>query len=510
MSASIAYNSAYQESAGTLSQEAQYIESYSESGSSNSSFSYGLLTPTSTVDFSAAVSRRHSVASDNHMGSGNSFERGHSLSSHAGTTSFKGPSSHHRPSRSARSRNRLPATPGYDFGSSPTEPQFCHRSNVDLSYERPHFRNPFAPQTPYVCGAAASALEVAIHEEDHPDIPGLESRSISNKLLDWPAYFEDLAGRNCSQADWNQDPVDFGFDPSTRLDLVSDHPGLLPSPGLLNFGMVNGTPPETSLPQTIAPQETFVYPSSSLSPSTPVSDDHESVFQTPATRSGVQSRTPMRDEFPSPAPTVSEDESPSKVKCNNEVRRAIFDAIKRQSPPAQTGSNKRKRKSVVKTEIKTECMGFTCDFIPTASSANKLYLCEHCNLRFERPEHRNRHNDTIVHRLRLEELNMKPANEKAGTKKWPCEVPKCHTRVTRMDNLKPHYQKTHFYVKYVTDANGHRYEDAKGKRKRNEYVSPEEAVVLGMGDWDPRTPEGQSQIEATKSKKSQRSKQRFD
>ncbi|KAL8969007.1 MAG: hypothetical protein Q9183_002199 [Haloplaca sp. 2 TL-2023] len=510
MSASIAFNSAYGESTATLSQEAQYVESYSESGSSNSSFSYGLLTPTSTADFSAATSRRQSIASDNHLCSENAFEKSSSLFSHGGTTSFKAPPIHRRPSRCSRSRNTLPATPGYDFGSSPTGPQLCQRSNIDFSFEQPQFRNPFTPQTPYTCAAAASALEVAIHEEDHPEVPELESRSISNKVMGWPASFDDTTGRNCGQADWEQGTVDFGFDPSARLDLVSSNPGLLPSPGLFDFGLVNGTSVETGLPQTIAPQETFVYPSSSLSPSTPPSDDHESVFHTPATRPVIQSRTPMRDGFTSPAPTVSDDESPSRAKRNNEARRAFFDAIKRHSPPTQTSSNKRKRKTPVKTEIKTECMGFTCDFVPTASSANKPFLCDHCNLRFERPEHRNRHYDTMVHRRRLEELNMGPTNPKAGTKKWACKVDGCDTMVTRMDNLKPHYQKTHFFVKYAVDANGEWYEDAKGKRKRNDYVSPEEAKILGLGDWDPRTEYGRSQIEATKTKKGQRSKQRFD
>ena len=510
MSASIAFNSAYRESTATLSQEAQYVESCSESGSSNSSFSYGLLTPTSTADFSAATSRRQSIASDNHLCSENAFEKGLNFSGYGGNTSFKAPPLHRRPSRSSRSRNTLPATPGYDFGLSPAGSQLCQRSNIDFSFERPQFRNPFTPQTTYTCAAAASALEVAIHEEDHPKVPELESRSISNKLMDWPASFDDMTGRNCGQADWEQGAVDFGFDPSTRLDLVSGQQGLLPSPGLYDFGIVNGTSLETGLPQTIAPQETFVYPSSSLSPSTPPSDDHESVFQTPATRPVVRSRTPMRDGFTSPAPTVSDVESPSRAKCNNEARRAFFDTIKRQSPPIQTSNNKRKRKTPVKTEIKTECMEFTCDFIPTASSANKPFLCNHCNLRFERPEHRNRHDDTIVHRLRLEELNMAPANPNAGTKKWPCEVERCKTMVTRMDNLKPHYQKTHFYVKWAVDANGEVYEDAKGKRKRNIYVSPEQAVVLGMGHWDSRTEYGRSQIEATKTKKGQRSKQRFD
>lgn len=74
----------------------------------------------------------------------------------------------------------------------------------------------------------------------------------------------------------------------------------------------------------------------------------------------------------------------------------------------------------------------------------------------------------------------------ANMKFYRCIVPGCKVKkegVTRKDNLKSHYQKTHFFEEKQRRKDG----SLVGNKKRNIWLDPEVVEkVLGLGEWDAR------------------------
>ncbi|KAL9038216.1 MAG: hypothetical protein Q9214_005372 [Letrouitia sp. 1 TL-2023] len=127
----------------------------------------------------------------------------------------------------------------------------------------------------------------------------------------------------------------------------------------------------------------------------------------------------------------------------------------------------RPKKAIFKSRLSSE--PYICETYKY-SSEGKQHHCLECNIKFDRPEHCNRHKDTMMHRERLKQLG-KPLKE---VKMYPCKVPNCGKELTRNDNLKAHYQNTHFFDKNTNS------------KKRREYVSIELAESLGLAELDPR------------------------
>ncbi|KAL8721038.1 MAG: hypothetical protein Q9181_007793, partial [Wetmoreana brouardii] len=458
-----------------LTLDPQYRDSYSEYSSSNSSFSCGLLTPNSTADFSAATSRRQSIASEVQACNDGAFDKLPIFSRTEGaTTPFKT-----SPYRSAsRSDNFSPGVQGYETTLSPLEIHRQRRVGIPAPFEQPQFLDPFASQAPYFPSIAGSGLEVASQEHDHQDeADAISPMTVDGPPMDWSSSFGGAFDQGYGQADWAglAEALDPG--PSSRLGLSYVHPSLLAAPTLVDFGTTSGTAAETDLPQTVAPQETFVWPGASFS--TPLSPPTQPACQLPIVKSQDKTCSPA-----SPCSSLPAEESPTRRSSSAIKRRGLLDASKHSPPGTLNRSSKgrQERRSMRRVHID----GRPFD-VPTASSSNKTHRCEICMIPFGRPEHYKRHIKSEAH------IKKERGDDNINAKQWACRVKSCQSILTRKDNLKPHYQNCHFYDK---EKNGKRQE----AKKRRAWVSPEEAMKLGKGHWDLRTEFGRTQANDPKAR----------
>ncbi|KAL9580732.1 MAG: hypothetical protein Q9212_004313 [Teloschistes hypoglaucus] len=433
----------------SLTTDTRYLDTYSECSSSNSSFSYGLLTPTSSTEFSAATSRRQSIVSEGQACNGVTYDRGPTFSGESIATPFGTPFGTPPPfHQSSYSNNSSQEIQCFESGSSRL--RACPRRQLDVhpTLEGPQFQDLFCQQTPYLYPSAGTGPGGEIQKESSQEGgPGGSSPCMSRPLVDWSAAYDSNFEQGYGQADWQHFNASFAFDPHP--------PSLLPAPSLVDFGMVDGASMEADLPQTVAPQETtFVMPNASFGPATPLHQRLEIAFQTPALKYEQRPRKWSQDAI-----------SPSS---------SVFDG---DSPSGGSGS-----RNVKKEMVKTETPMYSCDLKTIPSSSNKKHMCTDCGIPFERPEHCKRHMKSMQHKgLQHKAKTAYPPH----VKPYLCDIPGCDVRLTRGDNYKPHLQKTHFF-----DPDEVR--ESKGKpRKRNRHVSIEEARRLGLGHMDQRTFEGQ-------------------
>ncbi|KAL9004449.1 MAG: hypothetical protein Q9188_002748 [Gyalolechia gomerana] len=314
--------------------------------------------------------------------------------------------------------------------------------------------------------------------------------------MDWSGSDNNALVQAYDQADAARMAETLSFEAPSILDADYVHPGLLTAPDYLDFGMVNGTIVETDPPQTVAPQETFVCPSSSFMPTTPISQPLEAPFQTPLVKS--ESRTPLvkfeprtpdpvTEAFFSPCSSLYDEESPAKRVSGGGERQEpiIVRAHSSSRKLSRSGSSRLKKKT--STQNHHSKYPFEHDVV---NSNNKAHHCVHCGLKFLRPEHFKRHKNSESHINQCRKLGF-PTDSNRPLKPYTCLVEGCNRAVTRKDNLKPHYQKTHFFKKSAES------------KKRNSYVSIEEAERLGLQDWDPRRSSGAEQKKSSKTLKSE-------
>ncbi|KAI4201118.1 MAG: hypothetical protein LQ350_003432 [Teloschistes chrysophthalmus] len=430
----------------SLTTDTRYLDSYSECNSSNSSFSYGLLTPTSSTEFSAATSRRQSIVSEGQACNGVTYDRASTFSGESIATPFGTPP----PSYQSHSCINHSAQEIQCFESGSSRLRACPRRQFDVhpALEGPHFPDLFCPQTSYLypSGTAGPGGEIQKENSEEGGLAG-GSTSTTRPLIDWSAAFDSNFEQGYGQADWQRFNESFAFDPHP--------PSLLQAPSLVDFGMVDGASMEADLPQTVAPQETtFVMPNASFLPATPLAQRLEIAFQTPVLKYEQRPRSWSQDAI-----------SPSS---------SVFDG---DSLSAGGGS-----RNVKKEIVKTETPMYSCDLKTIPSSSSKKHMCTDCGIPFERPEHCKRHKNSMSHKGLFHKSKTAYG---ADVKPYLCDIPGCDVRLTRGDNYKPHLQKTHFF-----DPDEVR--ESKGKpRKRNRHVSIEEARRLGLGHMDQRTFEGQ-------------------
>ncbi|KAL8665374.1 MAG: hypothetical protein Q9202_002267 [Teloschistes flavicans] len=453
----------------SLTIDARYLGSYSECNSSNCSLSYGLLTPTSSTEFSASNSRRQSIASEGQACNGTTYDGGPSFSYGSIATPFGTPPPFPQSSCSGNASQEIQ---GLESGSSRPRARPRRQTDVHSTFEGPQLQDLFSVQTPYFYATAAPGLSVGIHKDhSHEEGLGGGSTSMCRPMMDWSAAFDSSFEQGYSQADWQR------FNESLAFD--SNPPSLLPAPSLVDFGMEDGASIEADLPQTVAPQETtFVLPNASYGPATPLAQSIEMAFQTPMIKSEQRYRT-WSEESISPSSAGLEEGSPTEQRSHITRHEELLDVVAQTPPPRANGSSSRNAKKQI---VKMETPRYPCDVKTITSSSKKKYVCTECNIHFERPEHCKRHMKTMahqgwVHRSKtIYDAKMKPIL---------CDIPGCGVRLTRGDNYKPHLQKTHFF-----DPDEVR--ESKGKpRKRNVPVSIEEARRLGLGHMDQRTFEGQ-------------------
>ncbi|KAI4101362.1 MAG: hypothetical protein L6R37_005005 [Teloschistes peruensis] len=453
----------------SLATDTRYLDSYSECSSSNSSFSYGLLTPTSLTEFSAATSRRQSIVSEGQACNGVTYDKGPTFSGESIATPFGTPPPSYQSSCFDNSSQEIQC-----FESGSSRLRACPRRQFDAhpTLEGPHFPDLFCPQNPYLYPSAPAGPGVEIQKENSHE-GGLEGGSISmsRPLMDWSAAFDSSFEQGYGQADWQRFNESFAFDPHP--------PTLLPAPSLVDFGMVDGASMEADLPQTVAPQETtFVMPNSSFGPATPLVQQLDMAFQTPAVKYEQRPRS-WSEEAISPSSSVFDGDSPTERRYASTKGKELLDGLIQTPPQRAGGSGSR---SVRKEMVETNTPKYSCDIKTIPSSSNKKHMCLDCNLPFERPEHCKRHKKSLQHKG----LVHKPKTEYTDDQKpFSCDIPGCKVKLTRGDNYKPHLQKTHFFDRDEV-------RESKGKpRKRNRHVSIEEARRLGLGHMDQRTFEGQ-------------------
>ncbi|KAL8951751.1 MAG: hypothetical protein Q9222_002301 [Ikaeria aurantiellina] len=466
----------------------QFSDSYSECGSSNSSFSYGLLTPTTTADFSAASSRRQSIVSESQSCNGNTFDKVPSFSCEGAATPLQTPPLFGLKVRS----DRLPASlQGYETKTSPLGSQYQRRVENSPLPETSHFRNPFPSQAPYFCSTGPAVPERDILDEyEQSENPSDGSRVVYKPMMDWSASFSNPFTPGYDDTIPMRAFESLEFDPSARLDLGCAPSEFSQAMTFGPFGSINVGSTNLDLPQTIAPQETFVSSRTPFTPSTPPSEQLESAFETPVIKSEVKygdDDESMADQSPDPYSSSADDHSPIRHSINVLKRKGLFNTVSRLPSRRISRSTRNSRKSFgIHNGI---------PYQEKYSSSNKPFRCEECDMSFDRPEHCSRHKKTQTHANRCVELG-KPNTGKCGDNgPYMCLVRECQKIVTRSDNLKPHYQKTHFF-------------DPKTEsRKKNKYVSREEAKELGLERYDHRPPVKQEDTEVSKTSRSQKIKE---
>ena len=455
-----------------LTLDPHYSDSYSGCGSSNSSFSYGLPTPTSSADFSAATSRRQSIASESQSNGENSAGTGSvpTFSSNGTLTPLMTPSPfrwgvYHDPYSMEEQ--------GYGTDFSPIGPQQQRRFGTSSIPHGPHWQEGFTPEGPHYGASGILGLDgdtLVEGQQNETTATGL--RSTGKIPMDCStSLYRAFEGAYCER----ESAPDIGtFD----LDLSYVSHGL-PSPSLPIFDFVQDTSTETYLSQTIAPQATIVQPD--VVPLAP-RHESESAFQTFKFESEHTTYRSPATGNASPFDVGAEIESPGE-------RQELGDAIVHLSP-GRTGRLRKDRDSPSKARSKPKFQtrslrGVLLKDTPVTleetdnvvHSTNLPYYCKECKRGFNRPEHLNRHKESIQH-------------TKKSSYPWKCQVPACKAKdfgVSRKDNLKAHCMKTHFY------------DEEDKNRKRNPWVSPKDAMKMGYGEWDPRTVYGRKCLAQTKS-----------
>ncbi|KAL8828367.1 MAG: hypothetical protein Q9170_006635 [Blastenia crenularia] len=481
----------------SLTLDPQYPDSYSDCSSSDSSFSHALLTPTSSTGFSAATSRRQSIASDVLSCQESAFDKVPSFSTEGVTT----PLETQIPFRlTFQPDNFSSLTRGYETEPSPTGIQHRRRLGSSSTSIGPRFDDPFASQNPYCNTPATSGLNLYSTEASHEnDCAPLGSRATYKSSMDWTELFFNSFDQSYDQTDSVRIAEAFSFDPSAKFNVGYDNPGPLTPPAYPDFCTFDGTAGETDCPQTVAPQETFVYPNPSLVPSTPLCQPLEPGFETPAVKSERSFHGLVKDEYFSPSSSPLGDESPA-VQQLEPINVRAHPSSRRFRRGG--GSRVNKETSARMTSAKYP---YLHDKI---STSNKTHICTVCDdkRKFDRPEHYKRHIGSLEHINRLKALGD-PDAANQDPKCHKCRIDGCKTKVTRSDNLKPHYQKTHFYEYFLKDKNGNRVLDKDGRqipnKKRNKWVSPEEAERLGLGSWDPREKRGRKHVKSSKAVKAE-------
>ncbi|KAL8937080.1 MAG: hypothetical protein Q9211_003869 [Gyalolechia sp. 1 TL-2023] len=467
-----------------LTLDSQCPDSYSECGSSNSSSSYGVLTPTSSTAFSAATSRRQSFASEVQSCNESAFGRVPIFSSEGATTPLDTPPFH----LTFHSDTFSSITQGYQSEPSPTGMQHRRRLGTSSAFEGPRLHDPFTSQFAYFNTLLPSGLDGDTQGVSQQiDCANIGPEPMYKPLMDWSGAYSSAFVQGYGQADPGRMAETFSFDASSRFDVDYIHPGLLTAPNYLDFGMVNGTIVETDAPQTVAPQETFVCPNPSFIPTTPVSQSLKAPFQTPPlVKSEPRDSDPVAEALFSPCSSLSDDESPAKgVPGGRERQEPIIVRAHSSSKRLSRSGSSRVRKKT-STQSQHAKYPFEHDIV---NSNNKAHLCIQCGYRFERPEHFKRHRTSEHHINQCKALGI-ATEHREPIKAWRCQVEGCDTAVTRKDNLKPHYQKTHFFRNPA--------------KKRNVFVSVEEAERLGLQDWDPRrAPSGAGQKNSCKTVKAE-------
>ncbi|KAL8644829.1 MAG: hypothetical protein Q9226_007577 [Calogaya cf. arnoldii] len=265
---------------------------------------------------------------------------------------------------------------------------------------------------------------------------------------------------------------------------------------LSNFDFSPFLSTATDPPQTIAPRKTIVYhnacwpamPNHSLSQPSHTPElglEHNACSSPP-----VSPLTPV-DPPREGSPMMSE--SPV---CKHEELEENLTRV----PSKRTRKVRKTREPTTRwrSRYRTRNVGSITvhDAREVPHSKSKKYRCEPCNMSFDRPEHYKRHVQNTESHDRIQENLGLPVESGKDPKPFKCKVPDCIERgfagVTRKDNLKPHYQKTHFFGTATTKES----KDGKDTKKRNAWVSAKYVEeVLGLGEWDPRTDYGEKSME---------------
>ncbi|KAL8757148.1 MAG: hypothetical protein Q9184_004295 [Pyrenodesmia sp. 2 TL-2023] len=459
------------ENMGNLTVDPRCPDLYPDCGSSNSSFSYGLPTPTSTADFSAATSRRQSTASEVHCNE-SAIARLPNFSTEGNNTPLGTPS----PFRPVfHSDPFSSASQGYDPDTSPLGDH--DRGVTGLSTANGVcFQDPFSAHASYPYATATSELDTNIRQATYQDrCSTIASRSMGRTSMNWPQTFHESFGESYDQNESTPITQAFGFGTSSLTD----------SDLYLEYGTVIQSATEEGSPQTVSPQETFFGPDLNfLVPTTPERQPLAAPFQTPMINSEPQAWEPTAEDYLSSGSSFSVGDSPMRRVPGTQERRQTIAALGPRRARVWSRGSKRKRTRSVEV-----ANGIRLHRGEDISSDSKKHRCEVCNnMPFYRPEHFKRHKESDNHNKRLRELGLPP--EGRGEVKFRCVVPECETAVTRHDNLKPHYQKTHLYSWYLRDKDGSVLKDKDGRnvkaKKRNIYVSKKWARDLGLEEYDIR------------------------
>ncbi|KAI4086862.1 MAG: hypothetical protein LQ348_005066 [Seirophora lacunosa] len=445
------------------------VYEYSESASSSATFSYGIPTPTSSTAFSAATSRRHSTASETQACNESAYDRVPTFSTAGLSTPLETPPSFR--STSFHSDSFSCTTQGYATASSPIGFQDRSRPDPSLTANGVRFQDPFSPQSQFSYATNTPGFDTGTDEGNHGDFCSpLGSRRMGKQAMDWPISFNNVSEGSYDHTDSARFNEPFVLDPAGFI-----HLGLLNSPPYLGSSMFTEITTETNSPQTVSPQETFVCPNTSFIPATPICQALEDPFQTPVVKSEAREYGPLVNDMPSPCSSGPSDPSPKRrASSSSQRRQARCRASARQPSRFERRGVKRERRSSPPQSR-----------LPLIiNSQNKAHECEVCNYHFERPEHRRRHLESVAHNDKCREQGITPTRDIGDAKPWRCVVPGCGKPLTRRDNLKPHYQKTHLFVR---GKNGKTLEG----KKRNRYVSIEEAKELGIAEYDLRTRSGE-------------------
>lgn len=466
-----------------LTVDPRYSDSYSECGSSSSSssFSNGILTPASSTHFSAAPSRRQSIASEGQSCIENAFDRVPNYSSDGAMTPLRTPPPFHN--------NFHPVTyplgtQGCDADFSPMVSQQHRGYEVSSMPSDTQLQEAFIPHSLNFDPSGISGFDGDIYDQSRQD-EGLESdlRPTERPEMDWSTNFN---LQTYYQSESVQNIATFDFDSAGRRNTNDIHHSQTSS-GFADFSPFDEFSTAATLPQTIAPQQTVVYPHASYTPGASTYPPLESSIHTPEIKlennAGSSSAASTTSDFSPCTEQDSQTENELPVWKHEKLEEDLASVPSRRS----TRSKKSTRDSNARLRGRARRVGVITvhDPVEVPHSTTKRHKCLECNKCFDRPEHYKRHRDSTEEHVNQRKKMGLPVDARKELKPYKCKVPHCIEKgfagVTRKDNLKPHYQKTHFFYK----------EDGKESRKRNAYVSPAEARdVLGLEEWDPRVPEG--------------------
>ncbi|KAL8785626.1 MAG: hypothetical protein Q9213_003280 [Squamulea squamosa] len=477
-----------------LSLDPHYSDSYSECGSSNSSFSHGPLTPGSLADWSAATSRRQSIASEGQPSHESAFDRYPNFSREEPTTSLRTPPPFRQ---NFRPVSYSLGQQGYDADFASIETQQQRSVEASSMSVGPQLQEAFIPHGPYFGAPGILGFDSDIQDEAQQNEAIATGLRLADKhSIDWSTTLNQEVFQAYCQTETVQSLATFDFNSSAKLDNDDIQHGLISS-SFTDFNHFHNIATEIDLPQTIAPQQTIVFPNTSCLPATPTFQSSESAFHTPELKSEDATYSSPVVGKTSPFTPDIEEENSGKCELEDQEDEGSDKALARTLSKRLT-KRRKDREPVPRWRVGKgyERHGMIMhEPLQLPRSTNKTHTCKECNMSFDRPEHFKRHtNNTMDHTNRLIALGH-PVKFK-DPKPYKCKVPGCEkdgivTGVTRKDNLKPHYQKTHFFKKYDKKKDGTEVE----ARKRNVWVSEDYAKnVLGLGEWDARTKEGREAL----------------